>query len=273
MLELWFKGREAHFRAFRALSRPSWSRWPRLRRASLAGLPTRLALVIGLLLGGLLLTRWAGPPPPPAPPAPAPDTPGADHVFFADVEGWYRVTRNERAVASPFDLRLENLPDALPTRIGDWTATDLPMNPQVDTLYDHPEVAFQRAYQNPQGDLVWLTVIGHRGAPSFHLFEHTPTICYPLQGWAMLREQVDAIPVRGGQFYAQRGLARNEADQSQLVLFYWYLWDTEARDPKDGIVSLRISAPVRDSEEAAATMLKQSFIPALFPVVVPWRRF
>ncbi len=246
------------------------------RRRLVANIPqayTRLALVVGLLLLGLVVARAMQPPAPPPPPPAPPDTPAADHVFFADVEGWYRITRNERAVASPFDLRLDQLPRALPTTIGGWTATDLPMNPQVESLYADPEVAFQRAYQNATGVVVWLTVIGHRGAASFHLFEHTPTICYPLQGWSMLRESVDTVPLRGGNLYAQRALARNEADQSQLVLFYWYLWDTEARDPKDGILSIRISTPVTTDEDKAAALLKQEFIPALFPVVVPWRRF
>lgn len=233
----------------------------------------RLAVVVGLLLLALAAARQARPPAPPAPPPPAEGRPTADHVFFADVEGWYRVTRHERAVASPFDLRLTSLPDALPTTIGPWTATELPMHPQVPELYGDPEVAFQRAYQNTGGDVVWLTLIGHRGPPSFRLFEHTPTICYPSQGWTMLKESVDTVPVSGGSLYTQRGLARNEADGTQIVVLYWYLWDTEARDPKDGILSVRISTPLRGSEEQAAALLKEDFIPALFPVVVPWRRF
>lgn len=233
----------------------------------------RLAVVAGLLALGLLMARAARPPAAPLAPPVAEDQARADHVFFADVEGWYRVTRSERAVASPFDLRLTSLPDALPVRIGEWSATDLPMHPQVAELYGDPEVAFQRAYQNAAGDVVWLTLLGHRGPPSFHLFEHTPTICYPLQGWTMLRESVDTIPLQGGSLYAQRGLARNEADGAQIAVFYWYLWDTEARDPKDGILSIRVSAPITTTEERAAALLKQDFIPRLFPTVVPWRRF
>lgn len=244
--------------------------WP--RPANVQPL-ARLALTLGLLALALLIARGYEPPTPPAPPPVIQDIPRADFVFFADIEGWYRISRNERVIASPFDLSLSNLPDALPTRIGTWTATELPMNPQVDSLYGNPEVAFQRAYINPAGQLVWLTFIGHRGAPSFHLFEHTPTICYPLGGYAMLRESVDSIPVRNGQFYAQRALVLNEADQSQLVLLYWYLWETEARDPKDGILSIRLNTPVTSTEAAAVALLKQDFIPALFPVVVPWRRF
>ena len=243
------------------------------RRALRDDTALRLAVVAGLLLLGLIVARAARPPAPPLAPLVTDSSIRADHVFFADVEGWYRITRNERAVASPYDLRLSSLPDALPTRIGDWTATDLPMNPQVTTLYDNPEVAFQRAYQNPAGDVVWLTLIGHRGAASFHLFEHTPTICYPLQGWSMVRESVDAVPLEGGSLYAQRGVARNETDGSQIAVYYWYLWDTEARDPKDGILSIRISSPILDSEDRAAALLEKNFIPQLFPTVVPWRRF
>jgi len=243
------------------------------RRALRDDAVLRLVAVAGLLALGLLMARAAGPPAPPLAPPVTDGQVRADHVFFADVEGWYRVTRSERAVASPFDLRLTSLPAALPAQIGEWRATDLPMHPQVMELYDNPEVAFQRAYQNPAGDVVWLTLIGHRGPPSFHLFEHTPTICYPLQGWTMLHEDVAAIPLDGGSLYAQRGLARNEADGAQIAVFYWYLWDTEARDPKDGILSIRVSAPIITTEERAVALLTQDFIPTLFPTVVPWRRF
>ena len=89
----------------------------------------------------------------------------------------------------------------------------------------------------------------------------------------MLRETVDAIPLQGGSLYAQRGLARNEADGAQIAVFYWYLWDTEARDPTDGILSIRVSAPITTTEERAVALLKQNFIPNLFPTIVPWRRF
>ena len=130
--------------------------------------------------------------------------------------------------------------------------------------------------KNRQGvsDVVWLTFIGHRGPRSFRLFEHTPTICYPLQGWTMLEDRVDTVPLDGGTLNVQRGLARNEDDGQEIVVLYWYLWDTPGRDPKDGILSVRLSAFVTTSEDDAATLLKRDFIPALFPAVVPtWHRF
>ncbi|MFN8497444.1 MAG: EpsI family protein [Anaerolineae bacterium] len=241
-----------------------------------AGRRAWLALgVVALLVGGIGMAWQVGPPPAPA--APAATTEGAalaEHVLFADVDGWYHVTRYERVVASPYELWLTNLPAALPTRIGEWTATDLPVNPQLTDAYQNPELVLQRAYRNPAGDVVWLTFIGHRGPRSFRLFEHTPTICYPLQGWTMLEDRVDTVPLDGGTLNVQRGLARNEDDGQEIVVLYWYLWDTPDRDPKDGILSVRLSAFVTKSEDDAVTLLKRDFIPQLFPAIVPtWHRF
>lgn len=231
--------------------------------------------VVALLVGGIGIAWQVGPPPTPAAPAaPTEGAASAEHVLFADVDGWYHVTRYERVVASPYELWLNHLPDALPTRIGEWTATDLPANPQLTDAYQNPELVLQRAYHNPAGDVAWLTFIGHRGPRSFRLFEHTPTICYPLQGWTMLEDRVDTVPLDGGTLNVQRGLARNEDSGQEIVVLYWYLWDTPDRDPKDGILSVRLSAFVTTSEEDAVTLLKRDFIPTLFPAVVPtWHRF
>ncbi len=230
---------------------------------------------VALLVVGIGVARQSQPPAAPTPSsAPTQGAASADHVFFADVDGWYHITRYERVVTSPYNLWLGSLPDALPTRIGDWTATDLPVNPQVTDAYQNPELVLQRAYRNSAGDVVWLTFIGHRGPRSFRLFEHTPTICYPLQGWTMLEDRVDTVPLGGGALNVQRGLARNEDDGQEIVVLYWYLWDTPDRDPKDGILSVRLSAFVTDTEEDAVTLLKHDFIPALFPAIIPtWHRF
>lgn len=208
-----------------------------------------------------------------APSRPAGTGVGAEssHLFFADVEGWYRITDYEAAVLSPYDLRIDALPEALPLEIGPWRGEERMVDPAVQVWFDNPDVAFQRAYRNDGGDLVWLSVFGSRGAKSFRLFEHTPKTCYPLAGWFMSQEDIDAIPIGSGAFYAQRGVAGN--GEQELVVLYWYLWDNPQRDPADGVLSFRVSTPIQTTEAEALQVLKEEFLPHLFVDVVPWRRF
>lgn len=227
-----------------------------------------VSLILLIAAVGSLAFRRTNPPPP------LPDTAATlegSHLFFLDTEGWYRITEWETAVLSPYDLRIDALPEALPMEIGPWRGEELPLSPVVRTWFDNPDVAFQRAYRNERGDLIWLSVFGSRGPKSFRLFEHTPRTCYPLAGWFMSRVDVDAIPIGQGAFYAQRGFAGN--GKQRLVVLYWYLWDNPQRDPADGVVSIRVSTPIQSTDEEALRLLKEEFLPRLFTDVVPWRRF
>jgi hypothetical protein len=235
----------------------------------------RFGLVISLLLvalGASFMTHQIMPGSMSAQTRPA-ATDGQDggQVYFTDTEGWYRITDNERAVVSPYRLNLDHLPDSLPMDLGLWHGKPLPLGPEVAQWFDNPEVAFQREYRNARGDLVWLSVFGSRGPKSFRLFEHTPATCYPLSGWAMTQEDLDAISIGNGKIYAQRGFAVN--GPHELIVLYLYLWDNPERDPADGVVSIRVSAPILTDETETLRLLKEDFLPHLFTDVVPWHRF
>lgn len=192
-------------------------------------------------------------------------------VYFVDTAGWYRITDHERAVVSPYAWRLDNLPQGLPMQLGPWRGESLPLGPEIDEWFDNPEIAFQREYRNEDGDIVWLSIFGSRGSKSFRLFEHTPATCYPLSGWAMTQEDLDTIEIGDGKIYARRGFAANGSDE--LVVLYLYLWDNPDRDPTDGVLSIRVSAPILTDTTETLRLLKQEFLTYLFTDVVQWHRF
>jgi hypothetical protein len=192
-------------------------------------------------------------------------------VYFVDTEGWYRITDHERAVLSPFELELAELPESLPMELGPWRGESLALGPEIDAWFDSPEIALQREYQNDAGDIIWLSLFGSRGPKSFRLFEHTPATCYPLSGWSMTSEDVDTIRIGGGEIYARRGFAFN--NPHELIVLYMYVWDNPGRDPTDGVLSLRVSAPILSTEAETLDLLKEDFLPRLFTDVVQWRRF
>ena len=221
--------------------------------------------VFGLLALALAASLALQRPPLTAPP------PTGGRTFFADSEGWYRITAREAAVVSPFDLSLDALPSALPMALGPWKGENVPLGPEVTAWYDNPEIAFQRAYSDGQGNLIWLTALGSRGPKSFRLFEHTPAICYPLSGWTLDRLAVAPLPVGKGAMPVQQGVAEHEGQR--VVVLYWYLWDNPQRDPQNGVLSIRLAAPVRQSDDETLTMIQTGFVSHLFKDVVPWHRF
>lgn len=197
----------------------------------------------------------------------------ATNVVIVDVEGWYRRTSYERALATAVDFTLrEGLFDGIPDEIGPWRAEtgDVPMGSQVDEWYDSPEVAMTRAYSGNGGNTVSLSIIGSRGGESFHLFEHTALTCYPGSGWRIVDVGLENVDIGDSSVSVQRVIA--EKDQLRRIVLYWYLWTDPERRPENGILSMTLHADVAQSDEETLEALKD-FFRRLFPMVMPWRRF
>lgn len=225
----------------------------------------RWLVVVAVLGAGLAVAWWVQRDPS------APRVSSQDKVVFVDVEGWYRRTPNEVAVRTPFDWRFEGLAQALPLDLGPWTGRERRHDPAVDVWFDHPEVSIERTYRRADGSVVWFSAFGSRGDKSFHLFEHTPDTCYPLAGWAMQPVDLAQLPLGPRPFPLNHAVAAGP--EGQLVVFFFYLWDTPARDAQRGVLSLRIAAPVRQTAQATYAMLAEDFLPRMFLGTLSWRRF
>ena len=230
-------------------------------------LAAALLLLATAAVAAFYLNR-AGNPLPAAAPASV-DDPGTPYV--ADVEGWYQITPQERAVTTRFDLGLSALPGSLPMQIGAWRGSTLPPSPDIAEWFDNPDVAIERQYVNESGDVMWLAIFGSAGSKSYHLFEHTPQTCYPGTGWNILRQDVDRIPIGDGAIYAQRGLAVK--DGQRLLVLYWYMWDNFERDAERGVLSFRLTAPILTDEAHTLQAMKAGFLSQIFTHVLDWRRF
>lgn len=196
----------------------------------------------------------------------------ATEVVIVDVEGWYRRTQYERALATAIDFTLR--PDvlaAIPGEIGRWRSqgADLAMGATVNEWYDDPEVAATRQYVNDEGDALFLSIIGSRGGKSFHLFEHTALTCYPGSGWRIADVGLERIEIGDSSVSVQRVIAGK--GELRRVVLYWYLWTDPERSPDSGILSVTLHADIAESEEQTLASLKEYFR-LLFPGVMPWRR-
>jgi EpsI family protein len=242
---------------------------------------TRYLIVILLLLGALggwlvLSRRLASSPVPSVvdPAEAAPELAGdATNVAIVDVEGWYRRTSYERALATAVDFTLrEDLFSGIPQELGRWRSEgpDSEMGGSVDEWYDDPEIATTRQYTTDDGDSLFFSIIGSRGGKSFHLFEHTALTCYPGSGWRIVDVGLESIDLGTSSVSVQRVIA--EKEQLRRVILYWYLWTDPERVPDSGILSMTLHANVAESEEETLGSLKE-FFKLLFPTVMPWRRF
>jgi len=226
--------------------------------------------VVALALLGLALAWWRQP----EAELPVPPDNLQRHVFFADVEGWYKQTPAEVALATTYDLSLPGLPAGMPLVLGPWLGSERTPDPAVDTWFRDPPVSIERTYRRADGELVWLSAFGHEGRPSFHLFEHTPEICYPLGGWQVKHFAPAKLQLGDGPrpFTVNHGVA-DKPDGSQLVFIFFYLWEQPARDPERGVLSVRIAAPVSHSPERTLALLEEDFLGRLFETTLAWRRF
>lgn len=107
--------------------------------------------------------------------------------------------------------------DALPRRIEAWVASDVPLRSTVEAILraDHN---VQRVYEHPDAPSIALYV-GYYGTRRGGRPEHTPQVCYPMAGWAVI-EQGDRV-VDG-----DRGLRVNEMrverEGEPRLVHFWY---------------------------------------------------
>jgi hypothetical protein len=191
-------------------------------------------------------------------------------VFYIDLAGWYETTPDEKAVASPYDLRPTALATSLPLELGDWKGESLGTDPDIETWYAQPDFVLRRQYLDHAGHLLWITAISSSGPKSFKIFEHTPPICYSSTHWDTLSDDIRQVTLRQGTVALRRGIF--EQGGTRHVVYYWYQWDDLTRDAGKGVTTWRLIADASDSVEAAETRL-QGLVGLLFTEVLPWHRF
>jgi hypothetical protein len=213
-----------------------------------------------------------------------------EHIYFVDVEGWYRITPYESVVRSPLDLSAdtsEALAEALPTTLGEWQQVGhdeyIADDPAVVLYLKHPTIALQRTYQDPTGLRVTFTAIGNKGEDSFLLFSHTPETCYPGRLWqvvdsrresALLHAPSQGSSNDGRPMYAQYLLTEHALTGEKLMVLFWYLWDDASRDSDEGVLSMRVNLFLpSDRSEGEILNRGWDFVRQLFPSTVPWNRF
>ncbi len=232
--------------------------------------PRQIALAVLIVIAGIATFAIVYLRPTPAVPTPVPDSAiPLPYSYLIDVNGWYEITPNERAVASPFDLSIDGL-KKLPDQVGDWKGSTYELGSAVNEWFENPDLALSNIYTDTQGHQVWFSTFGSRGRKSYFLFEHTPITSYPAAGWTLVENGVTQVPIDTRSIYVQK--ATLTKGNERRIVFYWYLWNDFQRDPEKGVLTIRLHIPVIKTDQDAI-QAGNNFLHALFPEVITWRRF
>ncbi len=230
-------------------------------------LPCRHIFLLAILIATGIAVALIATRPTPAPPR------AADfarlNTYLVDVAGWYEITPNESAVATPLDLTIDGL-KALPAALGQWTSSPIQLGTEVDQWFENPDLALSSIYRDARGHQLWFSVFGSRRAKSYVLFEHTPITSYPAAGWTLVESGVIPILIGDKSIRVQRAILAK--DRERRVVFYWYLWSDFNRDPEQGVLTMRLHIPVISTDQDASDA-GADFLRALFSQVVAWKRF
>ncbi|MEW5720415.1 MAG: exosortase C-terminal domain/associated protein EpsI [Chloroflexota bacterium] len=191
------------------------------------------------------------------------------NTYLIDVAGWYEITPNESAVATPLDLTIDGL-KALPDALGRWTSSPIQLGTEVDQWFENPDLALSSIYRDARGHQLWFSAFGSRRAKSYVLFEHTPITSYPAAGWTLVESGVIPILIGDKSIRVQRAILAKDGERR--IVFYWYLWSDFDRDPEQGVLTMRLHIPAISTDQDAFDA-GADFLRALFPQVVTWKRF
>jgi hypothetical protein len=188
----------------------------------------------------------------------------AAYRFVTDIDNWRR-TEREQTITSPYNLSVAADLNAIQLKLGNWVGADVPQTSVEVFILLEPEQFVQRLYRRADGKMLWLSVIGSRRSKSFH----SPQICYDTDGWKTDAGSA-AVPLVQGEVHALRLLASKPYGDGVAThaILYFYLWPSYARDARDGMVLVKLTAPLQGSVEETLA-LEQEFFRQLFVSAQP----
>jgi hypothetical protein len=198
------------------------------------------------------------------------ESPANTLTYIADLDYWQRTDREIQVVANArFDL--DTALTNVPLTLGDWQGQEVPESNQEVIILLDPEQYVQRLYQNSRGQYMWLSMIGGRSSQPFH----APDICYDADGWqynlsSKAIELEDGGQVHGLWMEANK-VFPGQSENTEHIVFYFYLFPNQARELKDGIVLFKLTSSrygtAEETLELHADFVRQLFKRAQAPGV------
>ena len=109
----------------------------------------------------------------------------------------------------------------LPREIGPWTMTaESRLEPLVFEQIK-PDEYLVRRYEAPERTPIWVYIGVYGGRASYGKGAHDPKVCYPAQGWEIVRSQHIAVPLAGSQSLNSKLIDVQNGNTTQAAL-YWF---------------------------------------------------
>jgi EpsI family protein len=156
----------------------------------------------------------------------------------------------------------------LPTEIGAWSlASERSLSrEELDQLA--PDAYLARRYDHA-GMPIWVYVAVYAGQRRDGRGAHDPQVCYPAQGWEVVRTRRVEVPLADGESFPGNLFVAQQNRAEQIVL-YWFqpaerwagrqsveqlsrIWDAVAGRPQFAFV--RISTPVVEGRDAVGDLV------------------
>jgi EpsI family protein len=172
------------------------------------------------------------------------------------------LARWNAAVASPPEmLAAPELPDA----IGPWTQVAEERLSEEHFAILRPDAHLWRRYEAEGRAPIWVYVATYGGRSGYQAGAHDPEVCYPAQGWEILRSRPVEVRIGNGDTLVARLLDAHQESARQVVL-YWFQpaarWPARAEVEQlarvlDAVAGrphyafVRLAAPLGDGFDAA----------------------
>lgn len=109
----------------------------------------------------------------------------------------------------------------LPRQIGPWTMTaERELEPLVFEQLQ-PDEYLVRRYEAPKRTPIWVYVAVYGGRASYGSGAHDPQVCYPAQGWEIVRSEGIAVPLAALQTLSAKIIDAQNGNTKQVAL-YWF---------------------------------------------------
>ena len=145
------------------------------------------------------------------------------------------------------------VPD-LPQEIGPWRAVEQRLLEADVLAIIEPDSYLMQLYTAPGRTPIWIYLGVYAGRAGYAKGAHDPEVCYPAQGWEILRSESFDVPLAGSETLRTKRLEAHLGSEKEAVL-YWFQPALRWPAPAAGEQLLRIVDAVSGSPQYAFVRL------------------
>ncbi len=170
---------------------------------------------------------------------------------IVDTEYWGQ-TKNRLLTKTAYDYNNKESLQAFPKNLENWRGYDYKYSENVYKVLN-ADIILSRAYNNINGDIIWVDMINSKTGESFH----KQKICVEGGGWTIDKENIAEFKIADPpnpftKLYANR-LDISKDNEKQLII-YWFMF--KKFGSKDAVTMIRLASPVNNNTKETFNSVK-----------------